>query len=124
MGMTAAADLAGSPLVGALWETTVFTEFQRLLNAGIGAWQLCSWRDRAKEADFLLHRAGRFALADAKWTEHPSDVGRLLEIREELSPASALAVVCRTPNSYPLGNDASALPLAELSGFLEESRVE
>jgi hypothetical protein len=32
----------------------VFSEIHRLLAAGVGTWQLAFWRDRTKEADFLL----------------------------------------------------------------------
>ena len=120
MGITSADDVPGSPLAGALWETMVFTEFQRLLSAGVGAWQLSFWRDRTKEADFLLHRAGTFALADAKWSEHPGDLGRLERIRGEFPTLPEAALVCRAPNPYPVGEQALALPLGDLRRFLEQ----
>jgi hypothetical protein len=118
MGMNSVSDLYDSPLVGALWETMVFSEFHRLLAAEIGTWQLAFWRDRTKEADFLLHRAGRIMLADAKWTQHPSGTGRLERVRAEFQPAPPVAILCRCDNSYPLGNEATALPLASLSSLL------
>jgi predicted AAA+ superfamily ATPase len=118
MGMTNLEDLHHSPLVGALWETMVFSEMHRLLAAGAGAWQLSFWRDRSREADFLLHRAGRFKLADAKWTQHPSGTGRLEKVRAEFVPAPPLAIICRCSNPHPLGNGADALPLTALTDFL------
>lgn len=118
MGLGSAADLRDSPLTGALWETMVFTELHRLLAAGAGSWQLAFWRDRTKEADFLLQKAGRFLLADAKWAEHPDGLGRLARVRSELKAVSAAAVVCRAANPYPLGDGATALPLSALASWL------
>jgi len=118
MGMHSVTDLHDSPLAGALWETMVFSEFHRLLAAGVGTWQLAFWRDRTKEADFLLHRAGRIMLADAQWTQHPSGTGRLERVRAEFQPAPPVAILCRCENPYPLGHEATALPLSSLSSLL------
>lgn len=117
MGMESPQDLFNSPITGALWETAVFTELRRIL-AARGGWQLWYWRDRTKEADFLLHKAGRFLLADAKWSVHPSDSGKLGRIRCELDPAPPCAMICRADNPYPLGNDIQAIPLAGLPEFM------
>ena len=118
MGMHSVTGLHDSPLAGALWETMVFSEFHRLIAAGVGTWQLAFWRDRTKEADFLLHRAGRIMLADAKWTQHPSGMGRLERVRAEFQPAPPVAILCRCENPYPLGHEATALPLSSLSSLL------
>ena len=118
MGMSSEADLHGSPLTGALWETMVFSEFQRLLAAGVGSWQLSFWRDRTKEADFLLHRAGHIMLADAKWTQHPTGAGRLEKVRAEFRPVPPVAILCRCDNPYPLGNGTTAQPLSSLGTLL------
>jgi predicted AAA+ superfamily ATPase len=118
MGVGSAEDLHESPLAGALWETMVFSELQRHLAAGHGSWQLAYWRDRTKEADFLLHRAGKIRLADAKWTGHPSGTGRLAAVAAEFDPAPKLAIFCRCANPFPLGENASAVPLAELGNWL------
>ena len=120
MGIVSRADLMGSPLGGALWESMVFGELHRLLQTGSAPWQLAFWRDRTKEADFLLHRAGHFRLADAKWSEHP-DPGKLSLVRKELAPPPTCAIVCRAPNRYPIGPGIEALPLAELGVLLAES---
>jgi predicted AAA+ superfamily ATPase len=120
MGIRSVDDLAGSPLAGTLWETMVFTEIQRLLSVGIGSWQFNFWRDRTKEADFLLHRAGTFMAADAKWAEHPSRSGRLKSIIKELSHCPQAALICRTPNRYPMSDTIQALPLADLPLFLDQ----
>jgi predicted AAA+ superfamily ATPase len=118
MGIGSVEDLLDSPLAGALWETMVFSELQRLLATGGHSWQLAYWRDRTKEADFLLHRAGKIRLADAKWTGHPSGTGRLAAVAAEFDPAPKLAIFCRCAHPFPLGENASAVPLADLGDWL------
>ena len=83
-------------------------------------WQLAFWRDRTKEADFLLHRAGHFRLADAKWTEHPEGPGKLALVRREMDPSPVSAIVCRSANRYPIAEDIEALPLADLPALLQD----
>lgn len=117
MGMQTLDDLYSSPLNGALWETTICSEFRRLLSVR-GGWQLHYWRDRSKEADFLLHKAGRFHLADAKWSENPSNSGKLAQVKAELDPVLRAAIICRTADSFPLSEGIEALSLNSLSGFL------
>ena len=100
--------LHSSPLAGALWETLACAEIRRAQSNRRGGWDLHFWRDRSREADFLLHRAGAFHLADAKWTEHPGarDAGALLKIAQDLPAGSVrtMSIFCRAPNPYPLGS--------------------
>ncbi len=109
--------LRASPLAGALWETLVCAEIRRAQSNRRGGWDFHFWRDRSREADFLLHRAGTFHLADAKWTEHPNarDTGPLRAIAGALPPGAvrSLSIFCRAPNPYPLddADDAHAVPL-------------
>ncbi len=107
--------LRSSPLAGALWETLVCAEIRRAQSNRRGGWDFHFRADRAREADFLLHRAGTFQLADAKWTEHPDarDAGPLRRIARDLPPGSvrSLSIFCRAPNAYPLGDGARAVPL-------------
>lgn len=107
--------LLASPLAGALWETLVCAEIRRAQLNRSGGWSLNFWRDRSREADFLLHRAGAFHLADAKWTEQPRrrDATALRKTAKQL-PADAvasMAVFCRTPSPFPLDEDVAATPL-------------
>jgi len=99
IGIGSEAELARSPLVGAVWETFV-----------VG--------DRSKEVDLVLEPGGRFWLGDAKWTELPSsrDGRRLRQVADELPPGvvASTALICRTPHRFPLGDGLEALPLAEL----------
>lgn len=116
IGIRTPADLLESPLAGAVWETFVCAELRKKLrweNRG----ELFYWRDRAKEADFLLHKAGRFELLDAKFSEHPErkDAERLMRIAAELPAGSVKrqALVCRTRNAFPIREKTEAVTVAE-----------
>lgn len=118
VGISSAADLLRSPLLGFLWETLVVVDLRRALHLQADAGRLHFWRDRNKEIDLLLERGGRFWLGDAKWSELPGsgDARRLHQVADEL-PAGvveARSLVCRAANRFPLGNGAEALPLSEL----------
>ena len=107
--------LRSSPLAGALWETLACAEIRRAQSNRRGGWDLHFWRDRSREADFLLHRAGAFHLADAKWTEHPDaqDAKALLRIARDLPAGGVrtLSIFCRAANPHPLGSSAvNAVP--------------
>jgi predicted AAA+ superfamily ATPase len=120
MGIVSRGDLLDSPLAGGLWESMVCGELQRLLDSGAAPWQLAFWRDRTKEADFLLHRAGHFRLANAKWNEQPEGPGKLALVRREFEPLPPCAIVCRAANRYPLAASIEAIPLADLPAFLRD----
>ena len=117
MGMTSIDDLYDSPLAGALWETGIFCELRRQL-ACHPSWQLYYWRDRNKEADFLLHKAGRFKIADAKWSEQPSNAGKLEKVRAELPENTSAGLFCRASNAYPITAGVEAIPITDLPDFL------
>jgi len=116
-GLRGLEELYSSPIVGALWETFVFSELRRRQKNAHGSSDLYFWRDRTKECDFLQHRAGRFVLADAKWTENPTgrDAKTLSRIIAELTPelVSSASLLCRCANAYPLTEAIQAVPLEE-----------
>ena len=118
-GVHSVDDLRSSPLVGALWETLVCAEIRRAQSNRHGGWELNFWRDRTREADFLVHRAGIFHLADATWTEQPRarDVTALRKVVAALPPDSvaSLSLICRASNPYPLGGGVNAVPLDALN---------
>lgn len=118
MGMNTLDDLYASPLTGALWETAVFCELRRQLNLN-HQWQLYYWRDRTKEADFLLHKAGQFKIADAKWSEHPTNAGKLEKIRNELPNKTKGALFCRASAVYPINEMIQAIPMENIQEFIE-----
>ena len=118
--------LRTSPLAGALWETLVCSEIRRAQSNRRGGWDLNFWNDRTREADFLLHRAGAFHLADAKWTEHPDarDAEMLRKVARSLPEGAvrSMSIFCRAPNPYPIGaGDVHAVPLAALPGLTDWS---
>lgn len=108
-------DLRVTPLAGALWETLVCAEIRRAQTNRHGRWNLFFWQDRSREADFLVHRAGAFHLADAKWTQRPRsrDAASLRKVLNVMpvDAVESLSVVCRTRNAYPVTDDVSAVPL-------------
>jgi hypothetical protein len=118
VGIDGLDDLMASPLAGAIWETLVCAELRRQIRNGQRRGELFFWRDRSKEVDFVIHRGGRFELYDAKWTEHPDarDAAVLERVVAELPKGSVLrsALVCRTPNSYPVRGSIEALPVTAL----------
>ncbi|GMV44549.1 MAG: hypothetical protein AMXMBFR64_62650 [Myxococcales bacterium] len=117
VGLHSPAELDASPLGGSLFETFAFSQLRRAQVNGHGGWSLWFWRDRSKEADFLLHRAGRFDLADAKLSTHPSarDTQPLRRVAAELPQGTvrSLSLLCRAPHPYPLGAGAWALPVGD-----------
>lgn len=92
-------------------------DFERFLRAC--ALRTSHWRDRTKEADFLFHRAGRFRIADAKWTESPSSSGKLSLVGKEIPGDPPAAIFARAANPYPLPNGTQVLPLSEIASFLD-----
>lgn len=114
-GVHSVDDLRATPLAGSLWETLACSEIRRTQANRHGRWDLHFWQDRAREADFLVHRAGTFHLADAKWTEHPRsrDAAALRKVLSVLpvDAVASMSIVCRTPNAYPLTDDVVAVPL-------------
>lgn len=128
LGIGSEADLLRSPLLGALWETLVVGELRRLLAAGGDPARLHFWRDRNREVDVVLERGGRFWLGDAKWSElpAPADARRLKQVAAELPAGSvaAMALLCRAPHPFPLGDGVEALPaeaMGEAWGLVGES---
>jgi len=64
------------------------------------------WRDRSREVDLLVHRGGRFWLADVK-------------VRELLPEGSVAgcALLCRAANPWPLG-EVEVVPAVEAASWL------
>ena len=126
VGIASAAELRASPLIGALWESWLVQDLQRQrLASGSGA-SLHFWRDRNREVDLLLHRAGRFRLADVKWSPTPEARAAqpLRKVRDLLPPGSVegCALFCRTANRWCLGGAADGtvevVPALEAAAWL------
>ena len=110
--------LRQSPAAGAIWETFVFAQLRGRERRTGRLGGLFFWRDRTREVDFVVDVGGRLELFEAKWTELPtdSDAVNLDFVRKVVgkSRVASGAVVCRTPNSFPLGNGFRALPASQL----------
>ena len=110
--------LRQSPALGAVWETFVFAQLRGRERRAGRAQSLFFWRDRTREVDFVADVAGRLDLFEAKWTEVPSagDAVNLDFVRSAIgkSRVASGAVICRTPNSHPLGQGFRALPVSDI----------
>ncbi len=111
--------LRESPAAGAIWETFVCAQLRGRERRAGRAGSLFFWRDRTREVDFVVDRGGKLELFEAKWTElpDPSDAVNLEFVSKAVGKARVAsgAVVCRTPNSFPLGKGFRALPVSELT---------
>ncbi len=107
-----------TPAVGAIWETFVFAQLRERERRAGRVGSLFFWRDRTREIDFVVEVGGRLELFEAKWTEvpEPTDAVNLQFVRNVVgkSRIAAGAVICRTPNGYPLTNGFRATPVTEL----------
>jgi len=110
--------LRQSPFVGAVWESFVFAQLRERERRAGRAGSLFFWRDRTREVDFVVDAGGRLELFEAKWTEMPDagDTSNLNFVRNIVgkSRIASGAVVCRTPESYPLSDGLRSLPVTEL----------
>lgn len=105
--------VSGFSGVGAIWEAFIFGELRKLREAYALESSLWFYRDDSKrEVDFLLDWQGRLTLLEAKWSEliSPRESGSLKAVSTLLgNRAGEQFVVCRTANSYPLGDGARAI---------------
>ena len=110
--------LRQSAAVGAVWETFAFAQLRDRERRAGRTGSLFFWRDRTREVDFVADASGGLELFEAKWTELPDrgDTVNLDFVRNAVgkSRVKAGAVVCRTPNSFPLPSGFRALPITEL----------
>jgi len=76
------------------------------------------WRDRTREVDFVVDTGGRLELFEAKWAEVPAagDAVNLDFVRNAVgkSRIASGAIICRTPNSFPLASGFRVLSVTEL----------
>jgi len=118
LNIRSAEALRESPAAGAIWESFVFAQLRAGERRAGRAGSLFFWRDRTREVDFVIDVGGKLELFEAKWTElpDPSDAVNLDFARKALgsSRVASGAVVCRTPNSFPLAKGFRALPASEL----------
>jgi len=107
-------DLLQSPWVGAIWETFIFTELRKALELRSEAGQLYFYRDRDREIDFVIQRAGRFDLLEAKWCERPTSEmrQRFRKAKEAFNqPENRSAFLCRTGFDFQSGEEQVLAPI-------------
>jgi predicted AAA+ superfamily ATPase len=106
-------DLLRSPAAGSVWETFVYAQLRAREHRARRVHSLYFWRDRTREVDFVADIGGRIELFEAKWTEIPSDADtvNLSFVREAVGNSRVAdgAVICRTPNPFPLGRGFHAI---------------
>jgi len=121
MGLHSQTDLLNSPLLGNIWESWVVNDLLRQQQAGGQSNNLFFWRDRSQEVDLVVHRGGRFWLADVKWSEQPdAKAARALQKVRALLPEGSVAdcaLLCRASNPYPL-QDVQVMPAQEAGTWL------
>jgi uncharacterized protein len=107
--------LRQSPAVGAIWETFVFAQLRQRERLAGRMRSIHFWRDRSREVDFAVDVGGRLELFEAKWTELPdaSDTANLDFVVRALgkSRIAGGGIICRAPNSFPLGETFRVLPV-------------
>ena len=120
-GLHSERDLLNSPLLGNIWESWVVNDLLRQQQAMGQRHNLYFWRDRSQEVDLLMHRGGRFWLADVKWNEQPDPrAARPLQKVRALLPEGSVvdcALLCRAANPYPL-QDVQVLPAQNTGEWL------
>ncbi|OGQ12003.1 MAG: hypothetical protein A2138_21625 [Deltaproteobacteria bacterium RBG_16_71_12] len=114
LGIRTEDELLRSPYVGAVWETFVCAELRKRQAAQQGGVALHFWRDRGREADFLIPRGGRFELMEAKSTRSPTerDAAALTAVADALGAKRVVTkrILCRSDASYPVGGAVVAGP--------------
>jgi predicted AAA+ superfamily ATPase len=107
--------LRQSPAVGAIWETFVFAQLRQRERQAGRIRSIHFWRDRSREVDFAVDVGGRLELFEAKWTELPdaSDTVNLDFVVRALGKTRIAGggIICRAPNSFPLGETFRVLPV-------------
>lgn len=122
-GINSVDELMRSPLLGAIWETFVFSEIRKIQSFEVGKWDAWFWRDlRGLEVDFLLHSGGRYRLIEAKFTESPEkrDAERMEAVMSILGAKNVdgLFIVSRVNQNYPITDRVQAIGLNDISSVL------
>jgi predicted AAA+ superfamily ATPase len=119
LNITSKTALRQSPAVGAVWETFVFAQLRHRESHAGRSRSLYFWRDRSREVDFVADLGGRVELYEAKWTELPGTGDTVnLDFVARIMGKPHIAgggIICRTNNTFPLGDAFHALPVGEIA---------
>ncbi|HCU25921.1 MAG TPA: hypothetical protein DF383_12965 [Deltaproteobacteria bacterium] len=118
LGISTAEELLRSPLIGAIWETFIFSEIRKRQIRERGNWEAFFWRDlRGLECDFLIHHGGRFQLIETKFAENPDarDAVKLEKISEILGKKNieSRILLLRGDHSFPISEEVKAVSFRE-----------
>jgi predicted AAA+ superfamily ATPase len=114
--------LRKSPLIGAIWETFVFSELRKQLRLKTNRADVHFWRSQTGlETDFLIHQGGRFSLYEAKFTERidRKDIAKIEEVAEHLGSKNidSMSFLAFVERSYPATKDIQVKSVS--SSFLD-----
>lgn len=121
--------LAASPMLGAVWETFVFSELRK--RAALSKKRLNFWhyRDqRVREIDFIIEEGGKLTFAECKWRENPSsDDGRFINAvsrdlqEQESSWRPGHNYIIATPQaSYDIAPKLTAVTFEDIDRVLSQ----
>jgi uncharacterized protein len=119
--------LPSSRMLGAVWETLVFSELRKrssFIDVPVDIW---FYRDqRSREIDFILDRGSELSFIEAKWQEHPVDrdaktihivSAELLQSNSPWKPGHHY-VVGTPPNAYDISDGITAIGIANIDRTL------
>lgn len=121
--------ILGSPLLGSVWETFIFSELRKLnatLDNPVNFWY---YRDqRSREIDFILETGGRLSFIEAKYQEQPAkkDTATVQAISQELTHSNiqwttgSQFIAGTTQNRYPISEEIDAVGINDLRTVLGE----
>ena len=105
--------LAGSPFLGAIWETLVFGELRKHIRTLDNPGKLWYYRDqRAREVDFIHEKNGVLNFMECKWKETPrtGDASTMLAVMQDLRDNS---IQWRAGSAHLLAPTRAAYTLAD-----------
>ncbi|MCA8975884.1 MAG: DUF4143 domain-containing protein, partial [Planctomycetes bacterium] len=118
-GIRTREQLLASPMLGALWETLVHGELQRLLAVNSPGTPLWFWAAHGHaEVDFVLEAGARFHILEAKVASEPgNDAQRGFAAFQRAygtDQVSRRTLVCRTPRAHLTADGTEVTGLGEL----------
>ncbi|MCQ2372104.1 MAG: DUF4143 domain-containing protein [Akkermansia sp.] len=116
-GITSAAHLKNSPLLGHIVESWVFGQLLRGYANNGRTCRISYFRDKAgREVDMLLEENGRLYPIEVKLSGTPSldDLAAVRHIPTGRLKLGGGIIVCNIPKPLPLGFDNIALPISAL----------
>jgi predicted AAA+ superfamily ATPase len=119
-----ATTLLTTPLIGNIWETFVYAEFRKRLNATPSAGTLWFYRDaQGREVDLIEMTGGRLNLFEIKWTDDAASrwISNLEEVAAALSKSKTQSIgervlISRSPQPQRQGPVQITNPVDYLYG--------